>query len=117
MSDRVTVNSAPQRGLISLHFHNQMVELTPFDAEDLGRKLIDNANDCVTDEKYVSADEAPKRATCRHCGDRIDLQPLSTGGDWCWYDRHGSSFCTDSEGGVPGRRSHYPVNPVEGIDY
>ena len=72
--DRVIVNTAPQRGLVCLHVGDQMIEMTPFDAEDLGRKIIDNANDCLIDPAYISADDAPvqQKLACTTCGhDRV----------------------------------------------
>jgi hypothetical protein len=37
-----------------------MIELTPFDAEELGRTLIDLADSCLTAEKYRPADDAAR---------------------------------------------------------
>lgn len=65
------VFSTPARGLVSFHTSGiNMLELSPFDAEELGRTLIDAANDCLANPSYVPADEAPEpvKIACETCG-------------------------------------------------
>lgn len=49
---------------------------------------------------------------CRYCGATLNL--IRIGGERGWSALHGSSLCASTNS--PSGR-HYPVNPVEGIDY
>lgn len=51
-------------------------------------------------------------AMCRYCGATLNLMRI--GEEWDWSALHGSSLCASTNS--PSAR-HYPVNPVEDIDY